>query len=79
MPNNTEKTYLIGVLVKIKDVMKLFQNKPMNKLEKKVSEYLDGLGLDYTFQFFITEDGVCKSYDFKFNNSPYILEVHGDY
>jgi G:T-mismatch repair DNA endonuclease (very short patch repair protein) len=60
-------------------IKKIFQNKPMNKLEKKVGEYLTELGIDYTFQFFINEDGVCKSYDFKINNTNLILEVHGDY
>jgi G:T-mismatch repair DNA endonuclease (very short patch repair protein) len=60
-------------------IKKIFQNKPMNKLEKKVGDYLTELGIDYTFQFFINEDGVCKSYDFKINNTNLILEVHGDY
>lgn len=60
-------------------IRKIFKNRPMNKLEKLVANHLDGLGLDYHFQFFITEDGVCKSYDFKLKDSPYIIEVHGDY
>jgi G:T-mismatch repair DNA endonuclease (very short patch repair protein) len=60
-------------------IKKIFQNKPMNKLEKRVADYLDGLGIDYTFQFFINVDGVCKSYDFKIKNSNIILEIHGDY
>jgi G:T-mismatch repair DNA endonuclease (very short patch repair protein) len=60
-------------------IKKIFQNRPMNKLEKRVADYLDGLGIDYTFQFFINADGVCKSYDFKIKNSNIILEIHGDY
>jgi G:T-mismatch repair DNA endonuclease (very short patch repair protein) len=60
-------------------IKKIFQNKPMNKLEKLVAEYLDGLGIKYTFQFFINSNGICKSYDFKLKNSNLILEVHGDY
>lgn len=60
-------------------IKKIFKNRPMNKLEKLVANHLDGLGLDYHFQFFITEDSVCKSYDFKLKDSPYIIEVHGDY
>jgi G:T-mismatch repair DNA endonuclease (very short patch repair protein) len=60
-------------------IKKIFQNKPMNKLEKRVADYLDGFGIDYTFQFFINADGVCKSYDFKIKNSNIILEIHGDY
>ena len=58
-------------------IKKIFKHRKMNKLEKRVADYLDENDVDYTFQFFITEDGICKSYDFKFGN--YILEVHGDY
>jgi G:T-mismatch repair DNA endonuclease (very short patch repair protein) len=58
-------------------IRKIFEHRKMNKLEKKVADYLDSKNVDYTFQFFINEDGVCKSYDFKWNNI--ILEVHGDY
>lgn len=60
-------------------IKKIFQNKPMNKLEEKVANRLDELNLEYYFQFFINEGDVCKSYDFKFKGAPYILEVHGDY
>jgi G:T-mismatch repair DNA endonuclease (very short patch repair protein) len=60
-------------------IKKIFQNRPMNKLEELVANHLGNLGLDYYFQFFINEDGVCKSYDFKLKDSPYIIEVHGDY
>lgn len=60
-------------------IKKIFQNKPMNKLEARVAEYLDSLGIYYHFQFFINDDGVCKSYDFKIKNSDIILEIHGDY
>jgi G:T-mismatch repair DNA endonuclease (very short patch repair protein) len=58
-------------------IKKIFSHKKMNKLEKKVAKYLDSKNIDYTFQFFINEDDICKSYDFKFDNI--ILEVHGDY
>lgn len=60
-------------------IKKIFQSKPMNKLERRVGDYLDELGIEYTFQFFINTDGVCKSYDFKIKNSNIILEIHGDY
>jgi G:T-mismatch repair DNA endonuclease (very short patch repair protein) len=60
-------------------IRKIFQNKPMNKLEKVVADYLDTCGIKYTFQFFINSGGVCKSYDFKLKNSNIILEIHGDY
>jgi G:T-mismatch repair DNA endonuclease (very short patch repair protein) len=57
----------------------IFENKPMNLLEKKVAEYLDTNKIEYIFQFFINESGVCKSYDFKIKHLPLILEIHGDY
>lgn len=60
-------------------IRKIFENKPMNKLEKRVADWLDSHNIDYIFQFFISENGVCKSYDFKLKNSNIILEVHGDY
>jgi len=60
-------------------IKKIFSHKPMNKLEKKVADYLDSKNIKYTFQFFINDNGVCKSYDFKLKNSNIIIEVHGDY
>jgi len=60
-------------------IKKIFKHKPMNKLEKKVADWLDGKNIKYTFQFFLNIDGVCKSYDFKLKNSNKILEIHGDY
>jgi len=60
-------------------IKKIFSHKPMNKLEKKVADYLDLKNIKYKFQFFINDNGVCKSYDFKLKNSNIIIEVHGDY
>lgn len=60
-------------------IKKIFQSKPMNKLERRVGDYLDELGIKYTFQFFINIDGVCKSYDFRIKDTNTILEIHGDY
>lgn len=60
-------------------IKKIFTHKPMNKLEKQVADYLDEHNIEYTFQFFINEGDVCKSYDFKLKNTNTIIEVHGDY
>jgi len=60
-------------------IRKIFEKKPMNKLEKVVAEYLDTNDIKYIFQFFLNVDGVCKSYDFKLKNTNLILEIHGDY
>lgn len=32
-----------------------------------------------TKNYFINENGVCKSYDFKIKNKPLIIEVDGDF
>jgi len=60
-------------------IKKIMSHRPMNKLEKMVASELDRLNLKYTFQFFITSDGVCKSYDFKIKRKPIIIEVDGDF
>jgi len=58
---------------------KIFSKKPMNLLEKKVAEKLDSMKIDYVFQFFITTNGICKSYDFKIKDKPILIEIDGDY
>lgn len=60
-------------------IKKIMTHRPMNRLEKKVADELDRLGIGYTFQFFIHDGSVCKSYDFKIADSPIILEVDGDF
>lgn len=60
-------------------IQKIFSRRPMNKLEQKVADELKRNGIDYTFQFFINEGDVCKSYDFKIKGKPIIIEVDGDF
>lgn len=60
-------------------IKKIFSNRKMNKLEKIVADELDRAKIPYYFQYFITEDGVCKSYDFKIKTKPLIIEVDGDF
>ena len=60
-------------------IEKIFKHKSMNKLEKLVADWLTEHNIEYTFQFFINTDGVCKSYDFKLKDTDTIIEVHGDY
>lgn len=60
-------------------IKKIFSHRPMNKLEKLVANELDKENVKYTFQYFITENGICKSYDFKIKEKPLILEVDGDF
>jgi G:T-mismatch repair DNA endonuclease (very short patch repair protein) len=62
-----------------KTIEKIFSHKQMNRLEKIVADYLDEHNIEYTFQFFINEGDVCKSYDFKLKNSNSIIEINGDY
>ena len=60
-------------------IKKIFSHRPMNKLEKLVAGELDKSNILYHFQFFITENGICKSYDFKIKDKPLILEIDGDF
>lgn len=60
-------------------IKKIFSHRKMNKLEKIVADELDKAGISYHFQFFLIEDDVCKSYDFKIKGNPLIIEVDGDF
>jgi len=60
-------------------IAKIFSHRKMNRLEKLVADELDKASIPYYFQFFITENGICKSYDFKIKDRPIILEIDGDF
>jgi G:T-mismatch repair DNA endonuclease (very short patch repair protein) len=61
-------------------IEKIFSKKPMNKLEKYVSDILEENNIPYQYQFFLkTKDGVCKSYDFRIKNTNILIEIDGDY
>jgi len=60
-------------------IQKIFSHRKMNKLEALVAEQLDMVGIPYHFQYFIVENGICKSYDFKIKGKPLIIEVDGDF
>jgi very-short-patch-repair endonuclease len=60
-------------------IEKIFSKKPMNKLEKLVASILDKNNIKYKHQFFLSKDGVCKSYDFKIKDTNILLEIDGDY
>ena len=60
-------------------IEKIFKKRKMNKLEKFVSYILDKNNIPYIFQFFLSKDSICKSYDFKIKNTNILLEVDGDY
>jgi G:T-mismatch repair DNA endonuclease (very short patch repair protein) len=74
-----EKNPMYGRTHTPEAIEKIFAKRPMNRLEKLVADWLDKNSIQYSFQFFITEGGVCKSYDFQIKNTNIILEVHGDY
>jgi len=74
-----EKNGMFGKTHTPEAIEKIFTHRPMNKLEKRVADWLDEKDIKYKFQFFINENGVCKSYDFKLKLHPIIIEVHGDY
>jgi very-short-patch-repair endonuclease/predicted nucleic acid-binding Zn ribbon protein len=60
-------------------IEKIFKKRKMNKLEKFVSYILDKNNIQYIYQFFLSKDGVCKSYDFKIKDTNILLEIDGDY
>lgn len=60
-------------------IKKIMQMRPMNKTEKMVADWLDENKIEYTYQFFLSRDGICKSYDFKIKDANLLLEVDGDY
>jgi len=58
---------------------KIFQHRKMNKLEEIVANYLDDNNVEYTFQYFLSRNNICKSYDFKLTGTDILLEIDGDY
>lgn len=60
-------------------IEKIFKHRFKNKLEQLVCDTLDKHNIPYTFQFFMTVDGICKSYDFHIHNTNILLEIDGDY
>ena len=74
-----EKNGMFGKTHTPEAIKKIFSHRKMNKLEKLVADELDKSNIEYTFQYFINEDDVCKSYDFKIKDKPLIIEVDGDF
>lgn len=74
-----EKNPMYGKTHTPETIKKIFSHRPMNKLEKLTADTLDKNNIKYTFNFFISESGICKQYDFKIKGRPLILEIDGDY
>ena len=74
-----EKNGMYGKTHTPEAIRKIMSHRSMNKLEKIVADELDKANISYYFQFFITENGVCKSYDFKIKDKPLIIEVDGNF
>jgi len=70
---------MFGKKHSIDTIKKIFAHKKMNKLELLVANELYKNNIPYYFQFFITENTICKSYDFKIKGKPIIIEIDGDY
>jgi hypothetical protein len=60
-------------------IQKIFSNRNITAPEIKIRDFLSNKNIDYTYQYFIIHDGICKSYDFKINNIPLLIEIDGDY
>lgn len=74
-----EKNGMFGKTHTPEAIRKIFSHRKMNGLEKIVADKLDEAGIPYHFQYFIIENGICKSYDFKIKGKPLIIEVDGDF
>lgn len=59
-------------------IQKIMKYRPANKLETKFKHFLDSCGIEYYFQYFISNDSV-HSYDFKIKGKNLIIELDGDY
>ena len=77
--NHGKNNPMYGKKQSIETIKKIFSYRKMNKLESNVANILTENGIRYYFQFFITDNSVCKSYDFKIKNRPILIEVDGDY
>ena len=64
-----------GVKRSTETINKIFSKRPMNKLEKFVSNILDENNIKYTHQFFLNKDGICKSYDFKIKDTNILRNI----
>ena len=60
-------------------IKKIFSHKKMNTIEKTVADELTKNNIKYYFQYFLTRDGICKSFDFKIKEKKLFIEVDGDY
>ena len=60
-----EKNGMFGKTHTPEAIRKIFSYRKMNGLEKIVADQLDGAGIQYHFQYFIVENGICKSYDLR--------------
>ena len=74
-----EKNGMYGKTHTPEAIRKIFSHRKMNGPEKIVADTLDEAGIPYHFQYFIVENGICKSYDFKIKGKPLIIEVDGDF
>lgn len=60
-------------------IKKIFSHRKMNSIEKMVANKLNENDIKYYFQYFLSRDNICKSYDFKIKNKDIFIEVDGDY
>ncbi len=74
-----ESNNMYGKTHKPETIEKIFKHRYKNKLEQLVCDILDAHNIQYTFQFFLTKDSICKSYDFYIHNTNMLLEIDGDY
>lgn len=70
---------MYGKTHKPESIEKILKHRYKNKLEQLVCDTLDKHNIEYTFQYFLRDGDVCKSYDFHIRNTKVLLEIDGDY
>ncbi|GJQ43753.1 MAG: hypothetical protein JETCAE03_32510 [Ignavibacteriaceae bacterium] len=76
---SNEGNPMFGKHHSIETIKKIFKHRKMTNIEKIIANLLDKNNIKYHFQFFISENKLCKSYDFKIKDKPIIIEVDGDF
>jgi very-short-patch-repair endonuclease len=58
---------------------KIFNSWEISKRELEFKQILDSLNVEYKHQFFLSRDGVNRSYDFYLPGAKVLVEIDGDY
>jgi len=60
-------------------IKKIFDKRKLNKFELSIASVLNSNNIEFIYQFFLSRDGTCYSYDFHITGTNVLLEADGDY